>query len=66
MCSFLNTSINLVKCLSSLFFFKCWGYEIGGVGASYLPVSHSSSFLLNFLLTCSFGDAPLASIRLYL
>ena len=43
-CSFLNTSINLVNSLSNLFFFKCWGYGICAVGSS-IPVCFSISFL---------------------
>ena len=43
-CSFLNTTINLVNCLSSLFFFKHWGYRICVVGSS-VPACFSISFL---------------------
>ena len=51
-CSFVNPSMNLVNCLSSLFWLNRWGYGTGALGSavtacfsvSFFPSSVSASF----------------------
>ena len=52
LCSFLNTSMNLVNCLSYLFCLKRWGYGTGALGSavtacfsvSFFPFDVSAGF----------------------